>query len=373
MGTKQPDESVPRRILIFSTGSLGDTLLVIPAIRALRQHYPKAKFVLLSDVQANSSYVLATNVLSGTGLIDEFLTYTVHHGRLARIRTIAETLGLAVRLRLEGFDTLAYCVEAWHGDQRVKRDKFFFRVAGVRRFIGMESLEVRRSATGFDIETVTHRVDELLHRFGAAGIPMPSAEKRVLDLNLKASDRMAFHQWRRELSSDGGRLWIGIGPGSKMPAKVWPFEHFEELGKRLIDSFNVWPVVFGGPEDVMLGERLTQSWRCGYVAAGVLGIRDTAVAFERCLLYVGNDTGTMHLAAAVGTPCVAIFSAREPAGRWHPYGSGHRVFRSAIECAGCNLKICTERSNACLKAIEVNAVFDACASVLASTPSLSIC
>lgn len=362
--TEYLDAAAPRRILIFSTGSLGDTLLVVPAIRALRQHYPQAELVLLSDIQAGSHYVLAQDVLMGTGLIDRTLTYVVQRGRLAPLANLAHRLALVARLRRGGFDTLAYCVEAYRGDRRVARDRLFFRLAGIRRCIGMEGLEARPLATGLAIASVTSRADELLHRIGAAGVPIPPAGEGVLDLNLGNADHAACERWREGLPPDGGRPWIGIGPGSKMPAKVWPAERFADLGKQLVDRFDVWPIVFGGPEDAALGARMVQSWGRGYVAAGALGIRDAAVALGRCRLYVGNDTGTMHLAAAAGTPCVAIFSAREPAGRWHPYGPGHRVLRVAIECAGCRLMTCTERQNACLTRIPLPAVFDACAAVL---------
>lgn len=371
MKTEHLDASSQLRILIFSTGSLGDTLLVVPALRALRQHYPRAELVLLSDLQAGSQFVLAQDVMMGTGLIDRTLTYVVHRGRLAPLSNLAKRLALLARLRRGGFDALAYCVEAYRGDRRVARDRLFFRLAGMRRFIGMGGLEARPTATGLAIETVSNRADELLHRFGAAGISVPPAGEGVLDLNLGRADHAAFERWRKALPPDGGLPWIGVGPGSKMPAKVWPAERFADLGRQLLDRFDVWPVVFGGPEDAALGDRLVQSWGRGYVAAGALGIRDAAVALGRCRLYVGNDTGTMHLAAAAGTPCVAIFSAREPAGRWHPYGPGHRVLRVAIECAGCCLTTCAERHNACLTRIPVDVVYNACAEVLTQQRSTS--
>jgi heptosyltransferase III len=354
----------PRKILIFSTGSLGDTLLVVPAIRALRQQYPRSELVLLSDVQAGSHYLLAQDVLTGTGLIDRTVTYVVHRGQFAALANLAQRLVLVARLRRRRFDTLAYCVEVNRGDLRVARDRLFFRLAGIRRFIGMEGLEPRPTATGLAIETVVNRADELLHRFAAAGIPVPSAGEGVLDLNLGNADQAAFERWRTGLPPDGGRPWVGIGPGSKMPAKVWPAERFAALGRQLVNRFDVWPVVFGGPEDAALGARLVESWGRGYIAAGALGIRDAAVALGRCRFYVGNDTGTMHLAAAAGTPCVAIFSAREPAGRWHPYGPGHRTLRVAIECAGCCLTTCAERQNHCLTRISVDDVFATCVEVL---------
>jgi ADP-heptose:LPS heptosyltransferase len=80
---------------------------------------------------------------------------------------------------------------------------------------------------------------------------------------------------------------------------------------------------------------------------------------ERCALYVGNDTGTMHLAASVGTPCVAIFSARDNPGKWEPTGPGHIVLRHEVPCAGCMLETCVDNDLECLKAISVDEVLAA--------------
>ena len=88
------------------------------------------------------------------------------------------------------------------------------------------------------------------------------------------------------------------------------------------------------------------------------------MALKDCALYVGNDTGTMHLAAAAGTACVALFSARDWPGAWYPYGVPQRVFRTALECEGCYLVACAERGNECLTRIGVGEVIDGCTDLL---------
>jgi len=362
----EADRRMPRRLLIFSTGSLGDTLLVVPAVRVLREHFPTAELVLLCDVQAGSNYVLAKDILASGGLVNRSITYVIRSGRGGWIFNLIRKLSLLATLRRGGFDTLAYCVEAYQGDRRVERDRRFFRLAGIRRFIGMDGLERRPLSQGLRIERVTNRADELLNRLAASGIPIPSTGHGVLDLNLQPEELAIFEEWRSALPPDGGRPWVGIGPGSKMPAKVWPSERFQVLVQRLIDEFDIWPVVFGGPEDAALGERLVRSWGRGHVAAGALGVRVSAGGLGHCRLYVGNDTGTMHLAAAAAIPCVAIFSSRAPPGRWDPYGGCHHVLRTEIDCAGCRLIACIERDMACLMRISVDHVHQACSDVLSS-------
>jgi ADP-heptose:LPS heptosyltransferase len=129
---------------------------------------------------------------------------------------------------------------------------------------------------------------------------------------------------------------------------------------KLIAEFDVWPVVFGGPEDMAMSVRLIAAWGRGYNAAGALGLRGAAAALRRCKLYLGNDTGTMHLAAAAGVRCVAVFSAREWPGMWYPYGVARKIFRSQIECEGCALEVCVEKKNECLTRISGAEVLEAC-------------
>ena len=150
-----------------------------------------------------------------------------------------------------------------------------------------------------------------------------------------------------------------------MPAKRWDAERFAQAGSALIARHGVWPVVFGGPEDRDTGDALLRHWGRGYNAAGRLGLRASAAALKRCGLYLGNDTGTMHLAAAVGVTCAAIFSARDYPGRWYPAGRGHQVFRAQIECEGCRLTECVDRRNECLNRITVDEVVAGCETVLA--------
>ena len=153
---------------------------------------------------------------------------------------------------------------------------------------------------------------------------------------------------------------IGFGPGSKWPSKLWPEERFAELGQQIISQLGAYPVIFGGPEEFPLGERLLAKWGRGVNLAGQLGIRQAAAALKACRLYVGNDTGTMHLAAAVATPCVGIFAAHDWPGRWYPYSAEHLVLRHSVSCEGCLLKVCVKEGMRCIKSVTVNDVFAAC-------------
>jgi len=115
-----------------------------------------------------------------------------------------------------------------------------------------------------------------------------------------------------------------------------------------VDKCDIMPVAFGGAEDAAAAEQLIAVCGRGASACGKLGMRGAIRALRDCRLYVGNDTGTMHMAAAAGVQCVAIFSARNPPGKWFPYGSGHRVHRVAVSCEGCYLDVCAIGTHAVL-------------------------
>ena len=152
--------------------------------------------------------------------------------------------------------------------------------------------------------------------------------------------------------------FVVLAPGSKMDAKRWPEEHFVAVGQQLLSHYlGLTLIIVGGAEDAQMGDRLCAAFAGrGVNLAGKLSIYGSAALMSRALVYIGNDTGTMHLAAMVGLPCVAIFSSRDYPGLWDPYGEGHVILREELECSGCMLEMCEERSKACLLAITVEQV-----------------
>ena len=97
--------------------------------------------------------------------------------------------------------------------------------------------------------------------------------------------------------------------------------------------------------------------------------RESAAALKKSALFIGHDSGPMHLSAAVRTPCVAIFSARNKPGVWFPYGEKHRVLYHQTECYGCGLEVCNNEDKKCIKSITVEEVLYAMHVILGSVKS----
>jgi ADP-heptose:LPS heptosyltransferase len=357
--TDRSSKQAQERILIFRIGELGDTLIALPALHAIREAFPSAHIALLGNVDSEARHVTPRQTLPA-GLIDEWLSYPSGNSR----PSLSVTIRLLTRLRRAHFDLLVYLAPRIRSSADVRRDLFFFRLAGIRTVVGNEGFEPLSPLTS-PLPVVEHEADHLLSRLSRSGIPVPPAGKAKIDLILSIEERRTVVAWLREhvpAKSLGGL--IGFGPGSKWPSKVWPEERFSELGCRLIREQNIYPIVFGGPEDRELADRLIGVWGKGTNAAGLLSPRQAAAALSRCAMYVGNDTGTMHLSAAVATPCVVVMCAQDWPGHWNPYGKGHLVLRRSVACEGCLLKVCVSEGMRCLKEIEVDEVVKACGQIL---------
>jgi asparagine synthase (glutamine-hydrolysing) len=353
----------PSRIVVYRIGQLGDTIVALPAMWAIKENFPEAELTLLCDQHPHTNYILASDLLKDAGIFHDFLAYPVEKLGTSSARRAAELLR---KLRERKFDTLVYLAPSGRSPARVRRDKWFFRAAGIGTPIGMTGFPRFQKRAGDASLTSAPRESELLLlRLRESGLRV-SLQNPRFDLGLGQPEEADVTRWlEAQPQPDGHRRWIAVGPGSKMPAKQWPLERYDQVVRDLIAGFDIWPVVFGGEEDREIGEGLIARWGRGYNAAGALGVRAAGVALRRCELYLGNDTGTMHLAAAAGIRCVAIFSSRERPGLWYPAGSDNRVFRSEIDCEGCGLKVCITRNIECLRRIEPQSVMAACAELLA--------
>jgi len=352
-----------QRILVYRIGQLGDTIVALPAMWAIRKHFPAAHLALLSDRHPGTGYVLAPSVLPEEGLFDEYISYDANiQGTAPR-----KLLAILPRLRQGCFDTLVYLAPRLRKQWQVWRDLLFFRLAGISRFIGHRGFEpLPRPVPGHLLPHLDHEADHLLKRLARSGIPVPPPGHGCMDLRLTKRELAEAQEWlRAQVPKKLQGPLVGFGPGSKWPSKIWPQNRYAELGQNLIEEFGAYPVIFGGPEDRELGKRLIAQWNRGANAAGELNVRQAAAALSFCRLYIGNDNGTMHLAAAVGTQCIAIFAAQDWPGRWHPYGEQHIVLRRRVSCEGCKLTKCVVHDMACLKQIHVAEVMAACRAALA--------
>ena len=350
----------PRRILFYRPGQIGDTVVALPAIWAIRRYFPTAFIALLYDQHTGRNYPPALRILPERGLFDEFFYYPATLDGTA----FRKIIRLVLQIRHKQFDTLVYLAPSFRSKRQIWRDLVFFRLGGIKQFIGAQGiLDYDKLAGQKPLPYLDHEADHLLSRLARSGIPVPPPGQGCMDLLLTEAEVNQAKDWlTNHLGLKEPRILVGMGVGGKYPAKLWPRERFAQLGRHLIDQLAGTPVIFGGPEDRELGNSLLNEWGAGANAAGELTVRQAAAALSFCRLYVGNDTGPMHLAAAVGTRCVGIFSGRHFPGNWHPYGPGILGLRARVACEGCGASDCSHMT--CLQAIEVQEVIRACREAL---------
>ncbi|MFC5864585.1 glycosyltransferase family 9 protein [Acidicapsa dinghuensis] len=354
--TVTPDPSV-RKVLIYRLGSLGDTVVALPCFHLIERKFPNAERRLLTNFPIHAKAPASAAVLGDSGLVHGYMRYTVG------TRSAGELLRLAREIRRFKPDVLVYLMPV-RSTASVQRDKWFFRVAcGVRHIVGIpvpEQLErIENSSTGmYQSEAV--RLALTVSALGDAGV----SELKNWSLRLTDSER---NKARTGLGQKVGQPLVVCGPGTKMQAKDWGQENWRLLMEKLSSAYPGFGLaMIGAKEDSEVSEYAAAAWLGPKVnLCGILSPRETAAVLEHAAVFLGPDSGPMHLAACAGVPCVIAFAARGLPGVWYPAGSQHRVIYHKVDCFGCNLETCIEQDRKCLTSITVDEMADAVAAVMA--------
>ncbi len=350
--------SMVKRVLIYRLGSLGDTVVALPALHLVERAFPEAKRVLLTNMPTHSNAPAAFAVLKDSGLVEGYMDYP---WKTRSFRDLARLWWKIVRFRPQ---VVVYLMGLRNTE---KRDWWFFRLCGVRRMVGFPKGDMGDSL--YDAETglwerEAARLLRCVHELGTVEIDdlanwdlrlTPDEEKTASDL----------------LKSFAGRPLIACGPGTKMQAKDWGQDNWRKLLGRLSSEMPEHGLVLvGAKEDAAMTEYAAAEWRGPVANLCGLPPRETAAVLRRTELFLGPDSGQMHLAAAYGVPCAIVFSSRIRRGTWFPAGRGHEVVYHKVECSHCNLQVCIENQRKCIMSISVQEMLSA--ALKARTPVVTI-
>jgi ADP-heptose:LPS heptosyltransferase len=348
------------KVLVYHIGQLGDTIVSIPALRAVRHYFGQhSRIYMLHD--ASQRLVAADAVLEGSGLVDEFIPYSPAKRFRNKLRTF---LTLWRRLRRERFDAVVSLLPSDRSRRALLRDRTFFRACGIPRLIGFRPFrgaEIRpRHLSGRPVRT-PHEAVFRLRRLFAEGIANAGENLFALPLLiLRREKEAAIDHWLERRRRDPKLPLVALCPGCKKPANSWPAERFVEIARRLVDLSRVELIILGGPAERELADSIVSALDGRAIhAAGCFSVMQSAALLSRCSLLVGLDTGTTHLAAAVGVKCVVIQSANSFPGQWDPLGDGHSVIRVETACEGCLLQECPVAGHPCMQNISVDRVWQA--------------
>jgi ADP-heptose:LPS heptosyltransferase len=364
-----------KRILVVKLADLGDLLTATPAIRALRLAHPQAHLGAL--VTPKSAPILAA-----TNLVDEIIPFekAAFDRPLGAGSSLPVALGLARRLRTPRWDALAL-LHHLTTPFGVAKYAALCLASGAPTIAGLDNgrgwfLTSRVQDDGFG---AMHEVDYWLAVAGLLGGHNPAPR---YELPVTADDRAwAAGQVEALRPTGGGLLALHPGSGAFSLARRWPPERFAAVARALAARHDLQSIVIEGPgpDEGLLARTVV----VGAGRADVVGPAPTLGALvallERVRLFIGNESGVMHLAVAAGAPIVAVFGPTNDRA-WGPYPLGsprHAVVREVLACAPCVHRGhdfgtpagCAART--CLDLIEPTAVIEAAERVLAQTTELA--
>jgi heptosyltransferase-2 len=290
-------------------------------------------------------------LLEGNPSLDEIILYDKdreHHG-------IFGTMRFAWRLRSSKFDTVLVL------NPRA-RSHWCAWLAGIPVRIGFNS------ENGW---LLTHRIPFTKHEGKRHEIEYMMELLNFFDLEkegcrplVTVSDKTGKYveQLFKSLKVKDSQPVAAIHPSSSCLSRRWMPERFAELADRLIDNHGVQVVLISGASEKVFAENVEKAMKHSAInLAGKLSLKETAALLKSCRMLISNDSGPTHLAAAVGTPVIAIFGANQPglsSTRWRPFGSDHIVLQKDVGCKVCLAHDCDIQFR-CLKELSVDEVYQA--------------
>lgn len=336
------------KILLLKPSSLGDVVQAVPVLRLLKRWRPEAE--IWWWIEKNSAPLLESDPdLAGLFRFDR-------RGWRA-LRGWGHWWDTIQHMRAQRFD--------WVIDlQSLARSAAFAWLANGQLLIGLEDHREGAPAL-YDVRVprpapLAHAVDWYLDVLRTLNVPVTAPF--VWLPPRYAAYRSLVQRWHPE-----GKLWVAMAPGARWPNKRWPVEHFAALARQLVDAHPTLQVaVLGSADDAPLARAIVEAAHGrGLDLTGQTTLPETVEWLRLASVLVANDTGPMHIAAALRTPVVALFGPTEPA-RTGPYGQPQNVLQLALPCVPCMRAVCHHQPPLeCLTALPPAAVLPKVLALLA--------
>jgi len=312
----------PRNILVIDFGQLGDVVMSLPALGAIREHFADAQITVAvgksgAEIIRMSGQADATIEIDRVALRDGFKLFSVW-----KVFQIAKD----VRRRQFDFviDLHSFSETNLLGFFSGAKDRLFARRPG-RSLDFLANFKPSPPVDKNDPQR--HLIDRYLDVLLPLGI---RDAPRIPKLVTRSDDDRAVDMLLRKAKAETGAPLVGLFPGAGHPCRCWPLERFAQLADFLIRNDGIRPVIFLGPEERHLSAQMRAMFPSPCVILDKLSLSQVAAAQARLAVFVSNDTGPVHIAAAVGTPVVVVIGLPEPHG-YTPLGTSQRlVFNERI-------------------------------------------
>ncbi len=335
------------KILIRAANWVGDAIMTTPVIRAVRKNFPKAEITILAK-----PWVIP--VYENNPYIDKILVYESNN----RHKRGVGTLLLAKDLRGYHFDLAILMQNAFE--------------AGLISFMGgiKERVGYNTDGRGFLLNRKVklnpelkkgHLIDYYIGILKGAHL---ADDGRALDLFLCESDREFAGRFLEKEEFDLSKPVIGINPGATGgTAKRWFPKRYARVCKNLAKKLKVKILIFGGPKDFELGKYIAKlSEDCCINIAGTTSLGQAFALIEKCSLFITNDSGLMHAAAALNINQVAVIGSTDYVAT-APANENSIMVRAEVFCSPCLKDVCPT-DHQCMDKISVDMVMETCKSLL---------
>lgn len=332
-----------KRLLVRGANWIGDAVMSMPALFAIRKALPGHKISLLVKPWV-------AELFAKDPAIDEIIQYEKVH------RDIRGKIRLGMELKKKGFDSVIFFQNTLH----MSIISFISRIPeriGYARDMGF--LLTRPVPYGAEEKKKHHR-QNFLNLLKMAGIDAEPADRDPW-IHLYMEERTQA----RTLLQDLPRPVIGLYPGAAFESSVgWPPEYFGKLALKIIKDLGGSAVIFGSKKDTEAVGEINEIVNSNIISFVGAGSRQNASLLSECDAFVSGDSGLMHMAYAVGTPVLALFGPTDPKLTGPP--EGNIVIRKDLKCSPCLEPGCKKKDPVCMGDIKVSEVFESLEHLLPS-------
>jgi len=325
------------KILFIRIDRIGDLVLSTPALKAIKTAFPHSELTVLAS---HSNYPILLN----NPYVDHVIVYDNSSKLFEKIKIIRQ-------LRTGGYDL---AIDPY-ADYELKTAIIIF-LSGARRRIGYASYgrEVFFNVQTPNIKDKQHFVDLTLNVVRPFGIV---TKDKIPEIFLTDGEKKRAENWLKENGVEDKPI-IGIHPGAYYESQRWLPERFIELIEQLCKTKSYERILFGGPEDKVLIDRIVSMVNEGILTYIADDLRQFAALLSCSSVFICNNSGPLHMAVAVNTPTISFMGPTHK-NRWMPIGNIHKVLRiDDLPCIGCSLGYCKIKTHDCMRLITAEMVMD---------------